>query len=138
MNKVILIGRLVRDPELKYSQGNNSIAIARYTLAIDRAKKKDSVNEVDYINCVAFGKQGEFADNYFKKGMKVAVEGRWQTGNYINKDGQKVYTNDCVIDSQEFCESKSRTGSGFSDGNNNTGNGFMNIPEGLEEELPFM
>ena len=142
MNKVILMGRLTRDPEVRYS-GDNSTAVARYSLAVDRrfSRGNGDDNNTDFINIVAFGRAGEFAEKYFRKGMKVLVTGRIQTGSYTNKDGQKVYTTDVVAEDQEFCESKS-TGN-----NDNTGcgsglypspeDGFMNIPDGIEEEVPF-
>lgn len=106
MNKVILMGRLSKDPEVRYSQGNNAMAIARYTLAVDRKFKRDGEPNADFINCIAFGKNGEFAEKYLHKGIKILVEGRWQSGSYTNRDGQKVYTNDCVVESCEFAESK--------------------------------
>ena len=106
MNKTILIGRLVKDPDVRYTQGGNQTCIARYTLAVDRRFKKDGEQAADFIPCVAFGKGGEFAEKYFKKGMRVAVTGRIQTGSYTNKDGQKIYTTDVIIEDQEFCESK--------------------------------
>jgi len=142
MNKVILMGRLTRDPEVRYSQGDNSMAIARYTLAVDRRLKRDGDDQTaDFINCVSFGKSGEFAEKYLHKGTKIVVVGRIQTGSYTNKDGQKVYTTDVVIEEQEFAESKN---SGSPDNmqtakTSNVGsNGFMNIPDGLDsEELPF-
>ena len=145
MNKVFLIGRLTRDPEVRYSQGEKPMAIARYTLAVDRKMKKDGEPSADFINCVAFGKNGEFAEKYLRKGVKIAVSGRIQTGSYTNKDGQKVYTTDIVVEEHDFCESKSASG-----GNNNdngggyigqnpgeVNDGFMNIPDGIDEELPF-
>lgn len=140
MNKVILMGRLTRDPEVKYSQGNTPTAIARYTLAVDRKFKKDGEPTADFLNCVAFGKSGEFAEKYFKQGSKILVEGRIQTGSYTNKDGQKIYTTDIFVENQEFAESK---GSGDnnqpvkSKPNPVVGDGFMNIPDGIDEELPF-
>ncbi|MDD2970798.1 MAG: single-stranded DNA-binding protein [Lachnospiraceae bacterium] len=149
MNKVILMGRLTRDPEVRYSQGENPMAIARYTLAVDRRFNRNNTEEqnADFIGCVAFGKSGEFAEKYFRKGTKLAVTGRIQTGSYTNKDGVKVYTTDVVIEEQEFAESKNASGSsdqgGFSNGgsrpatNNTVGDGFMNIPDGIDEELPF-
>lgn len=151
MNKVILMGRLTRDPEVRYSQGENSMAIARYTLAVDRRFGRNGDDaSADFIGCVAFGKSGEFAEKYFRKGTKVAVTGRIQTGNYTNKDGVKVYTTDIVVEDQEFAESKNSAGSdgGFSGGNSGfsgggrpepmaAGDGFMNIPDGIDEELPF-
>lgn len=138
MNKVILMGRLTRDPEVRYTQGDNAMAIARYSLAVDRRFKRDGEPDADFINCVAFGKAGEFAEKYLKKGIKIAVVGRIQTGSYTNKDGQKVYTTDVVVEEQEFAESKN---SGSSDNNQsapaNKDMGFMNIPDGIDEELPF-
>ena len=138
MNKVILMGRLTRDPEVRYTQGDNAMAIARYSLAVDRRFKRDGEPDADFINCVAFGKSGEFAEKYLKKGTKVVVVGRIQTGSYTNKDGQKVYTTDVVVEEQEFAESKN---SGSSDNNQsapvNKNTDFMNIPDGIDEELPF-
>ena len=144
MNKVILMGRLTRDPEVRYSQGENSLAIARYSLAVDRRFKRPGEQDADFINCVSFGKAAEFAEKYLKQGTKIAVTGRIQTGSYTNKDGQKVYTTDVVVEEQEFAESKAA-----SNGDSNyqqtsrpapsqaVGDGFMNIPDGLDEELPF-
>ncbi len=143
MNKVILIGCLTRDPEVRYSQGDNAMAIARYSLAVDRRFKRDGDEQTaDFINCVAFGKSGEFAEKYLHKGMKIAVVGRIQTGSFTNKDGQKVYTTDVVVEEQEFAESKNSgngTGSSNTPSNNNvsSSDGFMNIPDGIDEELPF-
>ena len=143
MNKVILMGRLTRDPEVRYSQGDNSMAIARYSLAVDRRYKRDGDEQTaDFINCVAFGKSGEFAEKYLHKGTKIVVVGRIQTGSFTNKDGQKVYTTDVVVEEHEFAESKNNgSGSGNSNvpSNSNTtsGDGFMNIPDGIDEELPF-
>ena len=139
MNKVILMGRLTRDPEVRYTQGDNAMAIARYSLAVDRRFKRDGEPDADFINCVALGKSGEFAENYLKKGTKIAVVGRIQTGSYTNKDGQKVYTTDVVVEEQEFAESK---GNGSTEGNQTakaptSSDGFMNIPDGIDEELPF-
>lgn len=146
MNKVILMGRLTRDPEVRYSQGEQATAIARYTLAVDRRFKRDSDEQTaDFISCVAFGRAGEFAEKYFRKGIKIAISGRIQTGSYTNKDGQKVYTTDVVVEEQEFAESKnSSSGDGGYVGGGNSrpepaaaGDGFMNIPDGIDEELPF-
>lgn len=148
MNKVILMGRLTRDPEVRYSQGDNSMAIARYTLAVDRRfnRNNNDENSADFIGCVAFGRSGEFAEKYFRKGTKVLVTGRIQTGSYTNKDGVKVYTTDVVVEDQEFAESKnsnSGAGSSFMGSANSApqpsgaGDGFMNIPDGIDEELPF-
>lgn len=139
MNKVILIGRLTRNPEVRYSQGEESIAIARYTLAVDRRGKKDPNEQAaDFINCIAFRKNGEFAEKYLAKGMKIAVVGRIQTGSYTNKDGQKVYTTDVVVEEHEFADSKSSGNSNSSDSNPKTENtsrdGFVNIPDGVEDE----
>lgn len=145
MNKVILIGRLTRDPEVRYSQGDSSLAIARYSLAVDRRFKRPGEPDADFINCVTFGKSAEFAEKYLKQGTKIAVTGRIQTGSYTNKDGQKVYTTDVVVEEHEFAESKSSQGEGGSNyqpsqrptPNQAIGDGFMNIPDGLDEELPF-
>ncbi len=136
MNKVILIGRLTKDVETRYS---GEMAISRYSLAVDRKYKKEGEQTADFINCVAFGKSGEFAEKYLKKGMKIAVTGRIQTGSYTDKDGKKVYTTDIVVEEHEFCESK---GSGTSVNEVPTfkpdANGFVSIPDGVEEELPFL
>ena len=148
MNKVILMGRLTRDPEVRYAQGENPLAIARYTLAVDRRFNRgnggDNQQTADFINCVAFGRSGEFAEKYFRKGTKILVEGRIQTGSYTNKDGVKVYTTDVVVEQQEFAESKNANSGdgGFSGGSyrpepSGAGDGFMNIPDGIDEELPF-
>lgn len=139
MNKVMLMGRLVRDPEVRYSQGSNPMAIARYTLAVDRKFKRDGEPNADFINCIAFGKNGEFAEKYLHKGIKILVEGRWQSGSYTNKDGQKVYTNDCVVESCEFAESKNTNQSERpqQQAQNNGDSDFMQIPDGIDEELPF-
>ena len=145
MNKVILMGRLTRDPEVRYSQGERQMAIARYTLAVDRRGRRDAGQDAqaDFINCVAFDRAGEFTEKYFRKGMRVLVEGRIQTGSYTNRDGQKVYTTDVVVEDQEFAESKSAQGeSGFQSASRPQpsaaiGDGFMNIPDGIDEELPF-
>ena len=154
MNKVILMGRLTRDPEVRYSQAAEPLAIARYTLAVDRRfqRRDNSGNEqtADFISCVAFGRNGEFAEKYLKQGTKIAITGRIQTGSYTNKDGNKVYTTEVVVEEQEFAESKSASA-----GSDNGGyrpamsqsrpepasavaSGFMNIPDGVEDEgLPF-
>ena len=146
MNKVILMGRLTRDPEVRYSQGENAMAIARYTLAVDRRGSRNNSGDqqtADFIGCVAFGKAGEFAEKYFRKGTKVVVEGRIQTGSY-EKDGQRVYTTDIVVEQQEFAESKATNDSNAGSyqqaspaPSSAVGDGFMNIPDGIEEELPF-
>ena len=141
MNKVILMGRLTRDPEVRYSQGENSTAVARYTLAVDRRFSRNNDEQTaDFIGCVAFGKAGEFAEKYFRKGTKIAITGRIQTGSYTNRDGVKVYTTDVVVEDQEFAESKNSSSAGFDNGYQNTGrapepsgagDGFMNIPDGI-------
>lgn len=146
MNKAILMGRLTRDPDVRYSQGENPMAIARYTLAVDRRFKRDGEQSADFINCLAFGRSAEFAEKYFKQGTKITVSGRIQTGSYTNREGVKVYITEVVIEEQEFAESKAAASQ-----NNNRGasqpsapqpsttasDGFMNIPDGLEDELPF-
>ncbi len=150
MNKVILMGRLTRDPEVRYSQGETPLAIARYSLAVDRRNARGNNGDeqtADFINCVAFGRAGEFAEKYFHKGTKIAVSGRIQTGSYTNKDGVKVYTTEVVVEEQEFAESKNASSGnegGYTGGNYNrpapsggAGDGFMNIPDGIDEELPF-
>ena len=152
MNKVILMGRLTRDAEVRYSQGENSTAIARFSLAVDRRFRRDGDEQTaDFINCVAFGRQGEFAEKYFRKGIKIAITGRIQTGSYTNRDGQKVYTTEVVVEEQEFAESKASSDSyAASHPQQNaapapsmpspgaaSADGFMNIPDGIDEELPF-
>ena len=146
MNKVILMGRLTRDPEVRYSQGEQATAIARYTIAVDRRFRRDGDGQTaDFIGCVAFGRQGEFAEKYFRKGTTVLITGRIQTGSYTNREGQKVYTTDVVVEEQEFAESKaaSNENAGYAPADNRpspsaaAGDGFMNIPDGIDEELPF-
>ena len=149
MNKVVLVGRLTRDPEVRYSQGDSATAVARYTIAVDRRFKRDNEPTADFIPCVIFGRSAEFAEKYFRQGMRVAISGRIQTGSYTNKDGVKVYTTEVVVEEQEFAESKA-----VSDANaggyrsaptpapapapvSDAGDGFMNIPDGIDEELPF-
>ena len=129
MNRVVLMGRLTKEPELRYTQGETSTAVARYTLAVDRRGKE---KQADFIQCVAFGKAGEFAQKYFTKGQRVLVSGRIQTGSYTNKEGQKVYTTDVIVDDQEFADSKS-SGSAATNPE-----GFMDIPEGSDDEIPFI
>lgn len=133
MNKVILMGRLTRDPEVRYTQGDKPTAVARYTLAINRTYKRQGEPDADFINCVAFGRAGEFAEKYFKQGIRIIISGRIQTGSYTNRDGVKVYTTDIIVESQEFAESKSSSRPEETPDDN----GFMNIPDGLDEELPF-
>ena len=138
MNKTILMGRLTRDPEVRYSQGENATAIARYSIAVERRiKSNNNENNTDFINIVAFGKAGEFAEKYLHKGTKVLVTGRIQTGSYTNKDGQKVYTTDIVAEDQEFCESRSSQQSNSQPAPAPNGDDFMSIPEGIVDELPF-
>ena len=145
MNKVILMGRLTRDPEVRYSQGENPLAIARYTLAVDRRFRRDGEQSADFIQCVAFGRQAEHAERYYRQGLKVVVSGRIQTGSYTNRDGVKVYTTEVVVEEQEFAESKASSDAnagGFQSApapapSAPAGDGFMNIPEGIDEELPF-
>lgn len=141
MNKVILMGRLTRDPDIRYSKGEKATAVARFSIAVDRRFKQDGQPTADFINCLAFGKRAEFLEKYCHKGTKLVIEGSWQNGSYTNKDGNKVYTNECLIESCEFAESKSTAGNGNSNAeqpSNFAGNdGFVNIPDGIEEELPF-
>ena len=151
MNKVILMGRLTRDPEVRYTQGERSMAVARYTLAVDRRRRTGNGDNqtADFIQCVAFDRAGEFAEKYFHQGIKVLVTGRIQTGSYTNRDGQKVYTTDVIVEDQEFAESKSASAPSMSGGPAPApaerpapaaaiGDGFMNIPDGVEDEgLPF-
>ncbi len=169
MNRVVLMGRLTRDPDVRYTQGDNSMCVARYTLAVDRRFNRNNQDggNADFISCVAFGRSGEFAEKYLRKGTKIAVSGRIQTGSYTNREGVKVYTTDVVVEDQEFAESKNSSGNysdngnfggGFGGGNNYGGSGsgygasssskgssqpadsidgFMNIPDGIDEELPF-
>lgn len=139
MNKVILIGRLVKDPDIR--MGTNDTTIARYTLAVDRQYRKNNERTSDFINCVALGKNGEFAEKYLHKGMKIAVVGSWQTGNYTDKDGKKVYTNDCLVASQEFAESKKSQTEEQSQppipSPEQDVSGFMDMPSIMDDELPF-
>ena len=153
MNRVILMGRLTRDPDIRYTQGERSMAIARYTLAVDRRgrRNQDSSAEqqtADFINCVAFDRAAEFAEKYFRQGMRVLVSGRIQTGSYVNKEGQKVYTTEVILDDQEFADSKGAASEmgGYAQAapsqrpapTSAIGDGFMNIPDGVEDEgLPF-
>ena len=146
MNKVILMGRLTRDPDVRYTTEENPLAIARYTLAVDRRFHKDGEATADFISCVVFGRAAEFAEKYFRQGLKITISGRIQTGSYTNREGQKVYTTEIVVEEQEFAESKSSGDNGAAyyppkqtpppapaDG----ADGFMNIPDGIEEELQF-
>ena len=151
MNKVILMGRLTRDPEVRYSAGENALAIARYTLAVDRRFRRDGEASADFISCVSFGRTAEFAEKYFRQGLKIAVTGRIQTGSYTNREGQKVYTTEVVVEDQEFAESKASNDSyaashprtetapapSMPSPSAASADGFMNIPDGIDEELPF-
>ena len=147
MNKVILMGRLTRDPDVRYSQGANATAVARYTLAVDRRFRREGEPTADFINCVSFGRTAEFAEKYFRQGLKIVVTGRIQTGSYTNRDGVQVYTTDIVVEEQEFAESKATSESHYQSGGyqsgpapspaGDAGDGFMNIPDGIDEELPF-
>ena len=150
MNKVILMGRLTRDPEVRYSAGENALAIARYTLAVDRRFRRDGEATADFINCISFGRTAEFAEKYYRQGLKIVVSGRIQTGSYTNRDGQKVYTTEVVVEEQEFAESKSASDN-YAASHPQTSapapsmpapgaasaDGFMNSPDGIDEELPF-
>ena len=146
MNRVILMGRLTKDPDIRYTQGERSMAIARYTLAVDRRGRRgqDSSAEqqtADFINCVAFDRAAEFAEKYFSQGMRVLVSGRIQTGSYVNQEGRKVYTTEVILDDQEFADSKGASGRGPEQRQvqgADIGDGFMSIPDGIEDEgLPF-
>lgn len=139
MNKAILMGRLTRDPEVRYTQGEHSMAIARYTLAIDRRTRREQEQTADFINIVAFDRAGEFVEKYFRQGMRVLVSGRIQTGSYVNRDGQKIYTMDVIAEEQEFADAK-RDNSGnqtIPQKSDSLGDGFMNIPDGMGDGLPF-
>ena len=136
MNKVVLVGRLTRDPEVRYSQGDNATAVARYTLAVDRRFRRDGEPTADFIPCVIFGRSAEFAEKYFHQGMRVSISGRIQTGSYTNKDGQKVYTTDVVVENTEFGESKNSSGSS-AEPQPKPDDSFMSIPDDIYEELPF-
>ena len=147
MNKVILMGRLTRDPEVRYSQGERPVAVARYTLAVNRTFKRAGEADADFINCVTFGRSAEFAERYFRQGIRIVVSGRIQTGSYTNRDGVKVYTTDVIVEDQEFAESKAASEQSAAAYGSRpaaapapsapVGDGFMNIPDGLDEELPF-
>lgn len=143
MNKVILMGRLTRDPEVRYGGANNT-AIARYTLAVDRKFKREGEQNADFIPCLALGRNGEFAEKYLRQGMRITICGRIQTGSYTNQNGQKVYTTEVVVEEQEFAESKNSSQSNNGSSSqpvsapiSSSSDGFMNIPPGLDEELPF-
>lgn len=151
MNKVVLMGRLTRDPEVRYTQAQEPMCIARYTLAVNRAYKRDGNQEADFISCVAFGKSGEFAEKYLHKGTKIVISGRIQTGSYTRQDGTKVYTTDVVVEQHEFAESKAASGQTSQQGQQQQGqqqtytqgsmvdaDGFMSIPDTDLDELPFV
>lgn len=144
MNKVVLMGRLVRDPEVRYSQGEKSTAIARYTLAVDRRFKREGEQNADFIPCLSFGKLAEHAEKYYRQGLRITVCGRIQTGSYTNRNGVKVYTTEVLVEEQEFAESKSSSDANAGDprqaapvSSAPAGDGFMNIPDGIDEEVPF-
>ena len=156
MNKAILMGRLTRNPDIRYTQGENPVCIARYTLAVDRRFKRDGEQEADFISCVAFGRQAEFAEKYLQKGAKVVISGRIQTGSYTNREGARVYTTDIVVEEQDFAESKASAAGSAPESKASAAesapkqkeetaanqpplqDGFMTIPEGIEDELPFI
>lgn len=137
MNKAVLVGRLTRDPEVRYSQGEKPIAVARYTVAVDRRVKREGEPTADFIPCVTFGRAAEFAEQYFHHGMRVSVSGRIQTRNYINKDGVKIYTTEIVVEEQEFAENKWPKRENNPSEKSPDEDGFMSIPEGIDDELPF-
>ena len=146
MNKVIFMGRLTRDPEVRYSQGENPTAIARFSIAVDRKFKREGEPDADFFNCTCFGRQGEFCEKYLRKGTKVVIVGRIQNDNYTNKDGQQVYSVRIMVDEIEFAESKAASSGNGTAGNGGNGqagsaagagDGFMQIPDGIDEELPF-
>ena len=134
MNSVQLIGRLTRDPEVRYTDGGSSIA--RFSLAVDRRFKQENGADADFINIVSFGKTAEFIEKYFHKGMKIALNGRIQTGSYTDKDGKKIYTTDIVAENVEFCESKGTSANNDAPAPASDGD-FMSVPDGIEDELPF-
>ena len=135
MNRVILKGRLTRDPEIRYKAGDESKAVAKFSIAVDRPKKKDAESQADFIPCTCFGKTAEMIEKYFRKGQEILLEGRWQTGSY-DKDGRKIYTNDCIVERVEFCGKKS-DGTAPQPQPQTDEDGFMSIPDGIDEELPF-
>lgn len=147
MNKAILMGRLTKDPEIRYSHGDNPVAIARYTLAVNRRRTREGEQGADFINCMAFGRSAEHAEKYYHKGIKILVTGRIQTGSYENKDGVKVYTTEIVVEDQEFAESKAASGGQDDNGNaqaaagsleTNESDGFMKVSDNYDEDLPFL
>lgn len=136
MNKAILVGRLTRDPEVRYSQDENATVVARYTVAVDRRFKRDGEPTADFIRCLVFGRSAEFAEQYFRQGMRVSISGRIQTGSYTNKDGVKVYTTEVIVEEQEFAESRTEQERNKAQGADE-GDGFMNIQDDIDNELPF-
>ena len=149
MNKAILMGRLTRNPDIRYTNGEKPVCVARYTLTVDRRFKRDGEQQADFIPCIAFGRQGEFTQKYFQKGTKIVISGRIQTGSYTNRDGLKVYTTDVIVEEQDFAESKAaagRTKETYHPEQETTAkdqppvdnDGFMTIPEGIDEECPFI
>ena len=138
MNKAVLVGRLTRNPEVRYSKGENPVAVGRYTLAVERWFKREGEPTADFIPCIAFGRLAEFAEKYFRQGMRVSVSGRIQTGSYTNKEGAKIHTTEVVIEEQEFAESRAEQEARAQIPEEITpGDGFMNIPDEIDEELPF-
>ena len=142
MNRVILMGRLTRDPEVRYTQGQRTMAVARYTLAVERRgrrmQEENGEQTADFINCVAFDRAGEFAEKYFRQGMRVLVSGRLQTGSYVNREGRKIYTTEVILEEQEFADSKNTGPQERPVQGQDIGDGFMSIPDGIEDEgLPF-
>lgn len=141
MNKIILMGRLTRDPEVRYSQGESSLAIGRFSLAVDRRFKRQGEADADFFNCTAFGKQAEFVEKYLKQGIKILVTGRVQNDNYTNKEGQKVYSVQIIVEEMEFAESKNAATNNENQWQappvQQQNDGFVNIPTDLAEELPF-
>lgn len=139
MNKVILMGRLTKDPDVRYTNGQNPVCIARYDLAVNRKYKRDGEPDADFFSCVCFGKMGEFVEKYLKKGTKIAISGRLQTGNYTNRNGQKVYYTEVVVEDQEFAESKQNSApaenSAAAPANDEGMDGFMNIPDGIDQDM---
>ena len=139
MNKVILMGRLTRDPDVRWTQGPEQSAVARYTLAVDRRFQKEGGATADFIGCVAFGRQAEFAEKYLRQGTKIAITGRIQTGSYTNREGRKIYTTDVVVEEQEFAESKNAERPREQGATPQADmDGFMTIPDGVDEDIPFM
>ena len=137
MNKIVLMGRLTKDPEVHYSQGENTITIARYTLAVDRIFKREGEQNTDFISCMVFGKGVEFTEKYFRKGMRVSISGRLQTGSYTNRNGQKVYTTDVIVEEQEFAENRKESSQENGAGQEAGGDGFLDISDDIDDELPF-